>query len=260
MAYMSSFAGAVVDAALARAPTDDQDAALDAANGPGDENPVATMEDVQAIQHEPDTVATAALVDGVLTVDLQGRRRSYHAITLSAAVSSVVLTNVPTTGPVRFFLRVLNSGAYAFPLAAWATATAGDEVFDTGYYIFTDGSATDIEGLSLDGMATLSLRCNAPTATPVLSVSGAVTAANATHGGKRLKYTATGSLTVNASTDLPDQSTIEILAVGGAVTVVASGVTVSSIGGKLIVPQYGSAVLFGLGSDAYLLVGALSAT
>jgi len=284
MAYESSFSGAQADAALTKAAaisafgatlttaadvaaaltalgmTQDQVDALSEANAPSQSNPVATLDDMEGFASGASEVFVPVLADGVLTLDLQGLRDSYHALALDETVTSVVVTGAPTSGPVRAHLRLTQatpSGTtYGVDLTAWVDV-ATTVRWTTDYYIWQDATPTDIELLSLDGWGSVDLAGNPPREPPVLEIGTSTTLAWATHGRKRLKCTAAVTLTVDASTDLDDGEWIEIDPYGGDVTIAESSATVKSVGNKRTITQDGGAILTGRGSDIYTLVGTL---
>lgn len=244
--------------------TESQRAALASNQALGADNAVADIEWVATkVETYANTqVATLAPVDGVLTLDFNGRFKLIAVVSLTADITNIVVTGTPAnlTGRLEFELLITQSDpdteAFDVDYTAWAGLTSefGGVIWETEYHVYQDLTLTFITGRSYDGNTTWRLSGNPPAVYGYVEVGANVSLLRTSHEGRALRVNGAYSITVNANTDFNDGGDTKVVAAGGDVPIVASGVTVNTPGYALVVPRYATGVIFANADGSYTLV------
>jgi hypothetical protein len=198
---------------------------------------------------------TATLESGVVSIDLVNSRNSLWLVSLTEDVTEISISNFPTgTSHTRVVVSQDDpESPFALPIAAWAAIGTTVTRFISSYYIYQDVTPTYIDLYTVDGGATVDIRILETPGTLLATISGSTALAYAEHAGYRLTSTAPLTLTVDATAGFFPGERVTIDADGGAVTLAASGTTIQSLSGSLVIPQYGTGVLRCLDTDVYAL-------
>jgi hypothetical protein len=232
--------------------SESQSIALSLANAPGENNPFATMLDVT---YTIDVSSTG----GAITIDMDSRRDVYARLVLTENISTVSITNPPSTDKCSLSILITHGsgGPFNIPITAWAGTTVA---FRGEYLINQDEVPTFIHILSFDAMVSaLGFIDVRPESVDTITV-GSDRDLLVTDEQRHLFCTAAMTLTATTATTWIPHAATRIEADGGDVTIAGTGVTINSLDGKRVIPRYTIAVLkAAAAANTFTLSGTLKA-
>jgi len=152
------------------------------------------------------------LAGGTLTVDCMGSADVIARVTLSAAVTSIVLQNVPERCGIYFEFRQ-SGGPHAMLQAAWPVGT----VFESPYNLYTDSTVSRFRWVTSNGGTEAFCECNGP-----LQSVGDITLSSELNGNGQIIGRYLGRV---------------VTGVSGALTAAAHSGCILVTGGNVVVPK-----------------------
>jgi hypothetical protein len=211
---------------------------------------------IEAVGNATVQVASPATIEsGEALCDVAGASNSLHTIELADDVSVVGVSNFPA-GVSRTRIRITQADPEdpkQLPITAWAAVGTTVTRFISPYHIYQDATPTYVDLYTVDGGDTVDIRVLESPALLTSELSENTTLDYAAHSGHRLTCTAALTLTANTSAAFLAGERCTIEADGGDVTVAASGTTIQTLSGSLVIPRYATGTLRCIDTNVYAL-------